>query len=82
MSCRVLKRDVEKFVLNVIVAQCKETGISQLIGEWIETKKNIIVKDHYENLGFKEEKNLWVLDVATYKPHINYIEQKDFSNAE
>ncbi len=74
MSCRVLKRDVEKFVLNELVAICKAQGVSQIVGEWIETKKNIIVKDHYKNLGFVEQEERWYLDVASYKPLKTYIQ--------
>lgn len=73
MSCRVLKRDVEKFVLNEIVTRCKHLGIKNIIGEWLETKKNIIVKDHYKNLGFSEKEGRWYLDVNTFKPNKNYI---------
>ena len=77
MSCRVLKRDVEKFVLNQIVERCKDKGISKIIGERIPTPKNIIVKDHYSNLGFKEENGLWSLNLTTYQPlkcHIKKLE--------
>jgi len=68
MSCRVLKRDVEKFVLNDLVQQCKQRGIHTIIGERLPTPKNIIVKNHYQNLGFKEDNGLWRLSVSDYIP--------------
>ena len=73
MSCRVLKRDVEKFVLNELVLIAKKEGIKTLIGERIPTKKNILVVDHYKDLGFVEKDGLWYLDVESYKELEHYI---------
>ncbi|MBV9250822.1 MAG: hypothetical protein JO227_16425 [Acetobacteraceae bacterium] len=52
MSCRVLGRQVEPATLNLIAQQAKRLGARRLIGEYIPTKKNGMVKDHYEKLGF------------------------------
>jgi len=52
MSCRVLGRQVEPTTLNLIAAQAGLLGASRLVGEYIPTKKNGMVKNHYENLGF------------------------------
>ena len=68
MSCRVLKRDVEKFVLNELVTQSKKLGLDQIVGERLPTPKNIIVKDHYKDLGFSEKEDLWYLDLSNYVP--------------
>lgn len=73
MSCRVLKRGVEKFVLNELVERCKKEQVNRIIGEWIETKKSILVKDHYKELGFEASEGLWHLDVNTYEPQKHYI---------
>ena len=67
MSCRVLKRGMEQFILNSIVDFAKINGFETLIGEYIMTSKNEIVKNHYENLGFYFEDNLWKLDISNYK---------------
>ncbi len=77
MSCRVLKRDVEKFVLNELVEECRKLGLKNIVGEWIETKKNIIVKDHYKNLGFEEKDGLWYLSIKSHEPLKNYIHKSD-----
>lgn len=77
MSCRVLKRDVEKFVLNELVALAKKENIKTLIGERIPTKKNILVIDHYKNLGFTEQDGLWYLDVNSYKEQSHFIKTID-----
>jgi len=47
MSCRVLGRQVEPTTLNLIAAEAQRLGAKRLIGEYIPTKKNAMVKDHY-----------------------------------
>ncbi len=76
MSCRVLKRGMEQFVLNTIVAFARDKGFLQLKGEYIPTTKNAMVKDHYKNLGFVSEQDQWVLDVTEYREKPCYIKNK------
>ncbi len=52
MSCRVLGRQVEPTTLNLIAQQGRALGARRLIGEYIPTEKNAMVKDHYSKLGF------------------------------
>ena len=67
MSCRVLRRGVEKLVLNTIVDMAKEKNISRIIGEYIPTPKNELVREHYRSLGFTNiGQNKWALDVEDY----------------
>ena len=66
MSCRVLKRGMENFVLNTIVEFARKKGFVYLKGEYIATVKNEMVKDHYKNLGFNKYNDCWVLNVTTY----------------
>lgn len=73
MSCRVLKRQMENFVLNKIVYKALEIGYSSINGEYIPTTKNGMVKDHYKNLGFTDEGNSWKLLLKDYKQQENYI---------
>src|ERR1700744_2008509 len=47
MSCRVLKRGMENFTMNTIVEIALEGGFDRVVGEYLPTKKNGIVKDHY-----------------------------------
>lgn len=75
MSCRVLKRGMENFVLNTLVHYAKQHGFKFLKGEYIATAKNEMVKDHYRNLGFVQQNNYWVLDV------VNYSDKKCFITA-
>jgi FkbH-like protein len=76
MSCRVLKRTMENFVLNKIIETAKGKDYSKLTGEFIPTSKNKMVKDHYKNLGFSESGNLWELDVNNYTPKKTFIKEK------
>jgi HAD-superfamily phosphatase, subfamily IIIC/FkbH-like domain len=77
MSCRVLKRGMEKFTLNTMVELAKKGGFKKIIGEYLPTPKNKMVEDHYLNLGFKRiegaASNQYVLDVDTYKIKECYI---------
>jgi len=70
MSCRVLKRGVEQVLLNNLVAAARERGLTELIGEYIPTAKNVLVKHHYESLGFMQMeadengRTLWRLPIG------------------
>jgi FkbH-like protein len=66
MSCRVLKRGMESYTLNAIAEIAKAHGFTKIVGEYIPTKKNGIVKDHYEKLGFSATGNTWELDTNSY----------------
>ena len=76
MSCRVLKRGMEHFVLNTLVEATKENGYKTLKAEYISTPKNDMVKDHYLNLGFTENNGFWELDVNAYENKKNFINRK------
>ena len=67
MSCRVLKRGMEHFVLNTIANFAAEKGFEMIQGEYLPTAKNEMVKDHYQNLGFENRDNTWILDLKSYK---------------
>jgi FkbH-like protein len=79
MSCRVLKRGMENFVLNHIVKIAREHNMKTIIGEYIPTAKNALVKDHYRNLGFLEEGNIWKLQVDDYESRKTFIQNKMIS---
>ena len=73
MSCRVLKRGMEKFVLNHLVSYAKNNNFKFLEGEYIEAPKNILVKDHYSDLGFEKKNNNWLLNINNYSRLDTYI---------
>ncbi len=77
MSCRVLKRGMENFTLNTIADLAAMNNFERVIGEYIPTKKNGIVKDHYQNLGFEADGDKWVLDIAKFEKHNTFIKNKN-----
>jgi FkbH-like protein len=76
MSCRVLKRGMENFILNTIAGFARENGYGCLKGEYLPTAKNEMVKDHYAGLGWREEGGYWVLDIQAYEPRETHVQMK------
>ncbi len=76
MSCRVLKRNMENFVLNTIVNTAMENGYALLEGEYIPTAKNGMVKNHYQDLGFTFDGQNWRMDLGEYLQRECYIQIK------
>jgi FkbH-like protein len=71
MSCRVLGRRVEEALLQYLVQQARLRGISEIIGRYIPTARNALVRDHYAGLGFtrtgsQNGETIWQLAVAGY----------------
>ncbi|EYE89446.1 hypothetical protein Q428_02305 [Fervidicella metallireducens AeB] len=68
LSCRVIGRKIEKVMLAYIVEKAKSENIAKIIGEYIPTEKNTLVKDFYKDNGFlfigeKEKKQIWELKI-------------------
>jgi FkbH-like protein len=76
MSCRVLKRGMENFVLNTVVEFAQQKGYLLVIGEYLPTIKNNMVEDHYPNLGFELVGGLWELDVRRYSTRRTFVKRK------
>ena len=70
MSCRVLNRGVEEFVMNHIYDTARDSGVGRIEGQYLPTAKNSMVKEHYARLGFvkiSESANggtSWRLDIG------------------
>ena len=79
MSCRVLGRQVEPTTLNLIAQQAARLRATRLIGEYIPTAKNGMVRDHYSRLGFTMIEadaaggNRATLDLAAFTPAETFI---------
>jgi FkbH-like protein len=76
MSCRVLKRGMEHFILNNMVNLAKQHGYSYLKGEYLPTAKNEMLKDHYKKLGFKPTGDYWLLDASNYEDKACFINKR------
>lgn len=83
MSCRVLKRNLEYAMLDALVKAAENKGIRTIIGEYVPTAKNGMVKSFYRELGFHllavfgEERTTWALKIDQYNPINNLIEVKN-----
>ena len=74
MSCRVLKRGMEEYVINYLVSIAKELGYKVIVGEYIKTKKNAMVENIYEKLGFQNKGNgKFEVFVDDFIPHNTFI---------
>jgi FkbH-like protein len=82
MSCRVLGRGVEQAMLDLLVEETAKKGARRLIGQYIPTVKNSMVKNHYADLGFEamdsveEGSTRWVLKLDSQKKFNYFIKLK------
>ncbi len=76
MSCRVLGRRVEYAVLDALVKAALAKKATALVGEYIPTARNDLVREHYSELGFApvdapEQGNghtRWIMPLEGYQP--------------
>ena len=52
MSCRVLKKDVEKYTMTKLLESAKARGCTKVVGEYLPTAKNGMVKELYQTFEF------------------------------
>ena len=85
MSCRVLGRQVETAVLQVLAKAAITAGHKALIGEYRPTERNGMVAEHFPRLGFTQhpapadafsEATFWRLDLTHDTPSHHHIEVK------
>ena len=83
MSCRVLKRNLEFAMFDVLVEECQARGVREILGSYIPSKKNNMVAGHYAGLGFSragetpEGGELWRYEVPKgYEPPARHIQRK------
>ncbi len=74
MSCRVLKRGMEEFIINKVIETAKDAGYEYVIGEYIKTPKNAMVEYIYEKMGFEPKgENRYEADVKKFDKLTTYI---------
>lgn len=73
MSCRVLKRGMEEFIVNQVAKKARQSGVERLIGEYLPTAKNRMVKDLYSQMGFVAANDQWELDLQQFKEFKTFI---------
>jgi FkbH-like protein len=66
MSCRVLGRGVETFLIAAICAAATARGARRAVGEFVSGPRNGMAAHFYERSGFTRDvpDGLWVLDLA------------------
>lgn len=77
MSCRVLKRGMEEFIINTIVETARKNGYKTVIGEYIKTAKNAMVADIYERLGFTPDNGRFVCNTDNFIPLKTFIKSDE-----
>jgi len=85
MSCRVLGRQVEEAVLEVLASAAVAAGYTALIGEYRPTERNGMVAEHYPRLGFVQhpaftdaasEATFWRYELDATRTSHHFIEVK------
>lgn len=80
MSCRVLARGVEQYLMNYIVKEAESLKLEFVFGTYIPTAKNAMVKEFFCQFGFEqiletsEGSTRWRLRLTEYEYRKTYIE--------
>jgi FkbH-like protein len=71
MSCRVLKRDMEFAMLDILIEECRKRNLTEIYGQYKRTAKNNMVANLYGDMGFEliesnETEGLWKLAINNF----------------
>jgi len=86
MSCRVLQRGVEQLAMNRIFEHARAGNYQAVVGQFIPTAKNMMVKSFFEQFGFHctatdaDGTTHWRLSPSEYAPRKVFIDA--FTEAE
>ncbi len=81
MSCRVLGRGVEQYAMNQVVAVARARGCETVVGTYMPTAKNGMVRNFYQQFGFEpveegqDGRTVWQLRVAAYQTREVYMRE-------
>jgi FkbH-like protein len=78
MSCRVLSRGVEEYLMARVVKVALERRVARIEAEYIPTAKNAMVKGFYSRFGFdlvgeNAGHTRWALNPELFRPAPTYI---------
>jgi FkbH-like protein len=73
MSCRVLQRGLEAFMLAQVVAGVRARGGHTLVGEYLPTAKNGLVAELLPRLGFTPADGRWALALDGFTPPATHV---------
>jgi FkbH-like protein len=82
MSCRVIGYGIESTFITFIANRARAAGARELVGEFIETKKNVPASDLYARHGFTRTDassalQEWVLPLSDEIPFPDWIVRND-----
>jgi FkbH-like protein len=85
MSCRVFGRQLEHEAMNIAVETARRCGVRRIVGVYIPTAKNALIRDLYAELGFQAADlpdhapgtSRWTLDLSEYTPRQTHITRKE-----
>jgi FkbH-like protein len=76
MSCRVLGRGVEQYLMNYVFARAADLGLAVVSGEYIPSPKNGMVKDFWAQFGFENVGGFkWEKAVSSFNPATVWIRE-------
>jgi FkbH-like protein len=79
MSCRVFSRTLEQYSLNRLLGIAQSTGVRKIIGEYVETERNMPVENLYPKLGFQpqgSDKRWWEFEISeSMKPLETFVQK-------
>lgn len=81
LSCRIIGRRIEETILAYILDKAKQENVKELLGEFIQTKKNTPAKDFFSNNGFTlvdkiDQSEIWTYDVNKEFQYPDFIHIK------
>ncbi len=77
MSCRVLKRGIENLAMEKIISVAKQMGCKRIVGEYIPTLKNGMVKELFIDFGFVSADTVDVIDDIKSEGNLFILENLD-----
>jgi FkbH-like protein len=83
MSCRVLARGVEEYLMNHVVQEAMRLNLEVVTGSYIPTAKNAMVKEFFARFGFEKSEERsggstrWRLRVADYQFRKTFIQLEE-----
>ena len=83
MSCRVIARTAERFFFNHFAREAIRRGYREMVGRYFPTRKNVLVRDLYRELGFEktsvveDQTETYHLALADWKPAMTYLTHPD-----
>jgi predicted enzyme involved in methoxymalonyl-ACP biosynthesis len=67
---------MEEFTVNQMAEQARAAGIDRIVGEYLPTAKNAMVRDLYPQMGFSSRDGRWELELSTRQELKTFVRRK------